>query len=139
MQHRESIGFARPFSAHTAQKTPGIHKVFPEFSILSGRKIAGANLPRTAKREFFVSDEAKSTGIAAMVSEHFQRSPARKDPFCGYRILMLHAPSPASFFPAPKESRAPLPRSRLIKPQVDAGPVFFLQNRTGHPSYLVVK
>ena len=26
-----------------------------------------------------------------MYSEHFQRSSARKDPFCGYRIPRLHA------------------------------------------------
>ena len=43
-----------------------------------------------AKREIFVSGEAKSTGILDMYSEHFQRRGARKDPFCGCRIPKLY-------------------------------------------------
>ena len=92
VQLRESTGFARPLSAHTAQKTPEIHQVFPEFSILSERIMALAKLHCTAKREIFVSGEAKSAGILALYSEHFQRSPPQKDPICGCRIPKLRAP-----------------------------------------------
>ncbi|MBR0355550.1 MAG: hypothetical protein IJK35_09275, partial [Oscillospiraceae bacterium] len=75
-QLRETTGFARPFSAHTAQKTPEIQQVFPEFSISSGRKNAPAKLLGTAKSEIFMSNEAKSAGIPDMYSEHFQRCAA---------------------------------------------------------------
>ena len=50
-----------------------------------------AKLLCTAKREDFVSGKAKSAGILAMYFEHFQRSPARKIPFCGCRFPNLHA------------------------------------------------
>ena len=35
-----------------------------------------------AKREFFVPDKAKIAGILELYPEHFQRRPARNDPFC---------------------------------------------------------
>ncbi|MBO4331141.1 MAG: hypothetical protein J5827_03605, partial [Oscillospiraceae bacterium] len=72
MRLREPIGFARLFSARTARKTPEIQKVFPEFSILSGRKIPPAKLPGIARRDIFVSGEAKSAGIMEIYFEHFQ-------------------------------------------------------------------
>jgi hypothetical protein len=84
-------GFARSFSAHTLQKNPGIHKVFPGFSISSERKIPLAKLLCTVKGEIFVSDEAAGAGILAMYSEYRQRSPARKDLFYGDRIPILPA------------------------------------------------
>ena len=90
VQLRESIGFARPLSAHTAQKTPEIHQVFPEFSVLFERKIAPAKLLGTAKREILASGKATGAGILAMYSEHRQRHLAREGPFCGCRIPNLH-------------------------------------------------
>ena len=57
-----------------------------------------AKLLRTAKRGCFVSGKAKSAGILDMYSEYFQRSPARKNPFCGCRIPKLHALNAALFF-----------------------------------------
>ena len=57
---------------------------------MSERIMALAKLHCTAKREYFVSGEAKSAGILALYSEHFQRSPPQKDPFCGCRIPKLH-------------------------------------------------
>ena len=54
VQIRETIGFARPFSAHPSQKNPGIQQVFPDFSISSGRKMPRAKLRSTANREIFV-------------------------------------------------------------------------------------
>ena len=98
MQMREPTGFARLFSAQSSQKNPGIQQVFPDFFILPGQKTALAKLLRTAKSEIFVSGKAKSAGILDMYSEHFQRSPARKDPFCGCRIPDLHALTAPEFF-----------------------------------------
>ena len=91
MQIRETIGFARAFSAHPSQKKPGIRQVFPVFSVSSGRKMPRAKLLRTANREIFVSGEAPGAGILDMYSEHRQRCLARKDPVCGCRIPNLHA------------------------------------------------
>ncbi len=44
--------FQRPFSAHTSQKNPEIRQVFPDFSILSGRKISRSKLLCTQKVRF---------------------------------------------------------------------------------------
>ena len=51
-QIRETTGFERTFSAHTAQKNPEIRQVFPDFSILSGRKISRSKLLCTQKLRF---------------------------------------------------------------------------------------
>ena len=104
VQIRETIGFARPFSAHPSQKNPGIQQVFPDFSISSGRKMPRAKLLRTANREIFVSSEATGAGILDMYSEHGlsgQRCLARKDPVCGCRIPNLPALKGSSSFVPP--------------------------------------
>ncbi|MBR6051658.1 MAG: hypothetical protein IKP68_10730, partial [Clostridia bacterium] len=64
-------GFDRLFSADTLQKNSEIHKVFPNFFILSLRKISRSKLQSTLKRWIFSWDKAKSAGILAMYSEHF--------------------------------------------------------------------
>ncbi|MBR2581921.1 MAG: hypothetical protein IKD61_00850, partial [Oscillospiraceae bacterium] len=51
-QIRETTGFDRPFSTHTSQKNPEIRQVFPDFSILSGRKISRSKLLCTQKVRF---------------------------------------------------------------------------------------
>ena len=52
VQIRETAGFDRTFFAHTSQKNPEIHQVFPDFSILSGRKISRSKLLCTQKESF---------------------------------------------------------------------------------------
>ena len=59
-QIRETTGFDRPFSAHTAQKNPEIRQVFPDFSILSGRKISRSKLLRTQKDRFLCRARRKA-------------------------------------------------------------------------------
>ena len=59
-QIRETAGFDRTFSAHTAQKNPEIHQVFPDFSILSGRKISRSKLLCTQKVRFLCRARRKA-------------------------------------------------------------------------------
>ena len=63
-QIRETTGFERTFSAHTAQKNPEIRLVFPDFSFyIVWTKNLSLKTALHAKIEIFVADEAKSTGI----------------------------------------------------------------------------
>ena len=59
-QIRETAGFDRTFSAHTAQKNPEIHQVFPDFSILSGRKFSRSKLLCTQKVRFLCRARRKA-------------------------------------------------------------------------------
>ncbi|MBR6051171.1 MAG: hypothetical protein IKP68_08225, partial [Clostridia bacterium] len=52
-------GFDRLFSADTLQKNSEIHKVFPNFFILSLRKISRSKLQSTLKRWIFFMGQGK--------------------------------------------------------------------------------
>ena len=60
MQIRETTGFERTFFAHTSQKNPEIRQVFPDFSILSGRKISRSKLLCTQKVIFLCRARRKA-------------------------------------------------------------------------------
>ena len=90
-QIRETTGFERTFSAHTAQKNPEIRQVFPDFSILSGRKISRSKTALHAKSEIFCVGRGEKHRNTGYVFRAFSTMSGAKRSFLRCRIPILHA------------------------------------------------
>ncbi|MBR2581914.1 MAG: hypothetical protein IKD61_00815, partial [Oscillospiraceae bacterium] len=73
--------FDRPFSAHTSQKNPEIRQVFPDFSILSGRKISRSKLLCTQKVRFSCRARRKAQEYWICIPSIFNEARREKNLF----------------------------------------------------------